>query len=112
MAIAATEAAYAEMWAQDAAAMYGYAASSSAATALTPFTEPPPTTNAGGQSDQAAGVAHDRRHLNRWTYSDNPVRAGADRVATAANPCDSRIFGLVYLVGVHLSGVVGTHRIQ
>ena len=85
--------------------------SSSAAPGLTPFTEPPPTTNAGGQSDQAAGVAHDRRHLNRWTYSDNPVRAGADRVATAANPCDSRIFGLVDPVGVHLSGVVGTHRI-
>lgn len=30
-AIAATEAQYAEMWAQDAAAMYGYAASSAAA---------------------------------------------------------------------------------
>ena len=56
-AIAATEAAYAEMWAQDAAAMYGYAASSSAATALTPFTPPPHTTNATGQSDQAAAVA-------------------------------------------------------
>lgn len=40
-AIAATEAQYAEMWAQDAAAMYGYAASSAAATELTAFTEPP-----------------------------------------------------------------------
>ncbi|BBZ51474.1 PPE family protein [Mycobacterium heidelbergense] len=56
-AIAATEADYAEMWAQDAAAMYGYAASSSAATALTPFPEPPRTTNAGGQSAQATAVA-------------------------------------------------------
>ncbi|WP_152531638.1 PPE family protein, partial [Mycobacterium sp. UM_CSW] len=36
-AIAATEAQYAEMWAQDAAAMYGYAGSSAAASALTPF---------------------------------------------------------------------------
>lgn len=33
-AIAATEAEYAEMWAQDATAMYGYAASSAAATQL------------------------------------------------------------------------------
>jgi PPE-repeat protein len=57
MAIAAAEAAYAEMWAQDAAAMYGYAASSSAATALTPFTQPPQTTNAGGESAQAAVMA-------------------------------------------------------
>jgi PPE-repeat protein len=55
--IAANEAAYAEMWAQDAQAMYGYAASSSAAAALTPFTEPPQTTTAAGQSGQAAAVA-------------------------------------------------------
>jgi PPE-repeat protein len=46
-AIATTEAHYAEMWAQDAAAMYGYAGSSSAASALTPFLEPPATTTVG-----------------------------------------------------------------
>jgi PPE-repeat protein len=40
-AIATTEAQYAEMWAQDASAMYGYAGSSAAATQLTPFTSPP-----------------------------------------------------------------------
>ena len=44
-AIAATEAHYLEMWAQDAAAMYGYAASSASASQLTPFNEPPKTTN-------------------------------------------------------------------
>ena len=53
-AIAATEAQYAEMWAQDAAAMYGYAASSAAATALTPFNPPAPTTNPEGLANQAA----------------------------------------------------------
>ncbi len=36
-AIAATEAQYVEMWAQDAAAMYRYAGASAAATQLTPF---------------------------------------------------------------------------
>lgn len=56
-AIAATEAAYAEMWAQDAAAMYGYAASSSTAATLTAFSEPPQTTTVAGQSGQAAAVA-------------------------------------------------------
>ncbi|MEY8015067.1 PPE family protein [Mycobacterium servetii] len=56
-AIAATEAQYAEMWAQDAAAMYGYAASSSAATALTPFDQPPQTTSAAGPGEQAAAVS-------------------------------------------------------
>jgi PPE-repeat protein len=40
-AIAATEAQYMEMWAQDAAAMYAYAASSASASQLTAFTEPP-----------------------------------------------------------------------
>lgn len=52
-AIAATEADYAEMWGQDAAAMYGYAGSSAAASTLTPFTPPPPTTDPGGVAGQA-----------------------------------------------------------
>src|ERR1700757_2237415 len=47
-AIAATEAQYAEMWAQDAAAMYGYAGASAAATMLTPFTAPTQNTNPAG----------------------------------------------------------------
>ncbi len=56
-AIAATEAQYGEMWAQDAAAMYGYAGSSAAASQLTPFTQPAQTTNATGLAGQAAAVA-------------------------------------------------------
>jgi PPE-repeat protein len=51
-AIATTEAHYAEMWAQDAAAMYGYAGSSAAASTLTPFAAPPATTTVS----QAAGT--------------------------------------------------------
>ncbi|BBX96458.1 PPE family protein [Mycobacterium lacus] len=56
-AIAATEAQYAEMWAQDAAAMYGYAGSSAVATQLSPFAEPQQTTNATGLAAQSAAVA-------------------------------------------------------
>jgi PPE-repeat protein len=55
--IGAAEGAYEQMWAQDAAAMYGYAAASSGATALTQFHEPPRTTNADGQPAQTAAVA-------------------------------------------------------
>ncbi len=55
-AIAAAEAQYAAMWAQDAAAMYTYAASSAAATALTPLTSPQPNTSPGGSAEQAAAV--------------------------------------------------------
>jgi PPE-repeat protein len=54
--IAATEAQYAEMWAQDTAAMYGYAASSASATSLTPFTPPQQNTNPGGSTAQAAAA--------------------------------------------------------
>jgi PPE-repeat protein len=43
-AIAATETLYAEMWAQDATAMYGYAGASASATTLPPFTPAPQTT--------------------------------------------------------------------
>jgi PPE-repeat protein len=57
-AIAATEAQYAQMWAQDAAAMYGYAGASAAATTLSPFSSPPPTTNPAGAGTQAAAVTH------------------------------------------------------
>jgi PPE-repeat protein len=55
-AIMAAEAEYVEMWAQDAAAMSGYAASSAAATLLNPFTEPPKTASADAVAAQAAAV--------------------------------------------------------
>jgi PPE-repeat protein len=55
-AIAANEAQYGEMWAQDTAAMYGYAASSASATQLTPFNPPQQNTNPAGSASQAAAV--------------------------------------------------------
>jgi PPE-repeat protein len=56
-AIAATEAQYGEMWAQDAATMYGYAGSSAGATRLAMFTEPKQTTSQDGLARQAAAVS-------------------------------------------------------
>lgn len=53
-AIAANQAQYGQMWAQDTAAMYSYAAASAAATTLAPFGEPPQTTNPAGAANQAA----------------------------------------------------------
>lgn len=55
-AIAAAEARYAEMWAQDAAAMYGYAAASAVAGRLNPLITPSPATDAAGIANQAAAV--------------------------------------------------------
>ena len=56
-AIAATEATYAEFWAQDAGAMYGYAGAATTASQLTPFTAAPATTNDSGQATQSAATA-------------------------------------------------------
>lgn len=57
-AIASTEAQYAEMWVQDATAMYGYAVASSSASTLTPFSHPSPTIDPAGQVAQVAAVTH------------------------------------------------------
>lgn len=55
--VAATEAQYAEMWAQDATAMYGYAGSSATASELIPFTVPAKITDSAGLAAQAAAVS-------------------------------------------------------
>jgi len=55
-AIAATEVEYAEFWAQDATAMYTYAASSAVASTLTAFAPPPSTTDQNGLLRQQAAV--------------------------------------------------------
>ena len=56
-AIAATEIQYAEMWAQDAVAMYGYAATSASATTLSPFQQPQQNTDPASSGSQAAAVS-------------------------------------------------------
>lgn|SRR5690625_3166000 len=57
-AIAANEAEYAEMWAQDATAMYSYASLSATATEMEPFQPPPHTANPAGppNGSEAAGL--------------------------------------------------------
>jgi PPE-repeat protein len=55
-AIAATEAHYAEMWVQDATAMYAYSAAATAAAALQPITPAAPTTSPTAAATQAAAV--------------------------------------------------------
>jgi PPE-repeat protein len=55
-AIAANEAMYGEMWAQDAAAMYGYAGTSAAAASVKAFSQPPETSNPAAQATQGSAV--------------------------------------------------------
>ncbi|RUP04184.1 MAG: PPE family protein [Mycobacterium sp.] len=56
-AIAATEAQYGEMWAQDSTAMYIYAAASTAAGRLAPLTAPPRPANPAAPAAQAVAQA-------------------------------------------------------
>jgi PPE-repeat protein len=76
-AIAATEAQYSEMWAQDALAMDTYFASSVTASKLTPFTDPPQTTNTSGTATQAAAVT---------AATSTSAGSVASTVAAAADP--------------------------
>jgi PPE-repeat protein len=84
-AIAATEVQYAEMWAQDATAMYGYAGSAATASTLTPFAEPPPTTNPAGQ-----GAAVSQSLVSTGSRVINAVPQALQGLATssAAVPAD------------------------
>ena len=55
--IAQLEAQYAEMWAQDATAMYSYAGQSAAAAKVTPYTPAPQIANPAASATQSASVA-------------------------------------------------------
>ncbi|WAC90608.1 PPE family protein, SVP subgroup [Mycobacterium sp. Aquia_213] len=75
-AIAATEAEYGEMWAQDATAMCGYSGSTAAATQLTPFTAPQQNTNQGG----AAGITQ-----STVSSVSDPASSVSDAVSGVTN---------------------------
>jgi PPE-repeat protein len=84
-AIAATEAQYAEMWAQDAGAMNGYATASDSAAQLAPFISPRTNTTPEGVAGQNAAVTqaantaagHAQSLLSANTFSANDVNAAA-----------------------------------
>jgi PPE-repeat protein len=102
-AIAATETDYAEMWAQDAAAMYGYAGSSAAASTLTPFTSPPPTTNPAGATDQAVAVGQSIMSNGPRVINAVPqALQGLASSATSAAPAQS-LSDLLSLITVPLT---------
>ncbi|OBA64307.1 hypothetical protein A5647_02650 [Mycobacterium sp. 1100029.7] len=83
-AIAATEAHYMTMWAQDAAAMYAYAGSSATAAQLTPFTEPPQTTNDSGPAMQSAAVAQSSATSGSNTAAQLATSTATQAVSSAA----------------------------
>ncbi|MBS9533811.1 PPE family protein [Mycobacterium sp. M1] len=83
-AIAATEARYAQMWAQDAVAMYGYAAASAAAAELLPFADAPETTKSEGDGEPSTA---DADAVNAHSQVPNALRSMASP-AEGMSPSD------------------------
>ncbi len=102
-AIATTEAEYGEMWAQDAAAMYGYAASSATATRLTPFVPPPATTNLPGPLWQASAMGK--------AATTTAVAGGSTLLAATRRPVAlPRLVALAQWLEAHLPGITPAER--
>lgn len=97
-AIAATEAHYGEMWAQDAAAMYTYAGASAAASTLTPFAPPRATTDPAGlvrqgmAAAQAAGAAGAARTGDALTTGRELISAVPQALRELASPAPGSSF--------------------
>ena len=103
-AIAATEAQYAEMWAQDAAAMNGYAGASDVASQLMPLSSPQSTTNAGGLAEQANAVAQSAQTPAGTTQS---ILSSATSTATGSSS-SSLSSGLAGLLSGSDNSALGT----
>lgn len=105
-AITAAEAQYEQMWAQDTAAMYDYAASSAVATRLAPFTAAPPTTNPGGAAAAAVSAAQEigasaggvQPILSQLAELMSTTPATLSNAATSALPVSSAITPLLDLL--------------
>lgn len=87
-AIAATEAQYAAMWAQDAVAMYGYAGAAESASTLAPFSEPPQTTDQDGSNERARAVtqaAGNATKARTQSLTQLGSQAGSQQIGSTAS---------------------------
>jgi PPE-repeat protein len=108
-AIAATEAQYGQMWAQDAAAMYGYAAQSATATKVPSFTTAPQTTAPGALAGQAAATTQatgtsTQASLSQLTSAVPTTLQGLASPATSTSSSTSGLSGLESLLSGGSSG--------
>ena len=87
-AIAATEAAYQEMWATNAAAMTRYQAASTQAATLPQFTSPVSMTNPSGQAEQQAQQAAAQQSAAA-TNAGNSAAATSGATSAAASPAEA-----------------------
>ncbi|KAA1246344.1 PPE family protein [Mycobacterium simiae] len=120
-AIMATELQYMEMWAQDALAMYGYAAASGAAGVLTPISPPAQATNPAGVAAQAAAVGAAAASPAAQSVADlitllpnaisglaSPVTSVMDATGLSGVIADIDAFFAIPAVSNAINGVVNT----
>jgi PPE-repeat protein len=88
-AIAANEALYGEFWAQDAAAMYGYASASATNATLSPLTPPAENTNLAGQGQQAGAVSNAVASNGTTATLNNTLGSLQTTLGAAASPLQS-----------------------
>lgn len=125
-AIAATEAQYAEYWAQDASAMYSYTASSAAAVQFSPFPSPRQIADPDGATTQSAAVIQANASTAGTNSGSQALSAGSGSQTASATtgsssiPIDFEIFdsfqgvqtafkGIFYMEGLP-SGVIGAEK--
>jgi PPE-repeat protein len=82
-AIEATEAQYLQMWAQDVAAMNGYAASANTAAQVATFDTPPATTNIAATAAPAAGITDGASVLAGLTTLGTEVQTALGSLSTS-----------------------------
>lgn len=109
-AIAATEAGYAQMWAQDAVAMYRYACDSAGAAALTPLTAPPAVTT--GDRPAAGSTPTSLVQLiaglpNAVQQLAAPSMGGANIFSPANGTVDFGLSGLLNMLSGHTNSALG-----
>jgi PPE-repeat protein len=104
-AIAATEAEYSEMWAQDATAMYNYAASSATASAFKTFMVPPQTTNPSGLGAQAGALVQ-AAGTKAQTTSAQLISSVPQALQSLATPTASSGLGIASLGSSEVSGPI------
>ncbi|WP_142281959.1 PPE family protein [Mycobacterium sp. IEC1808] len=108
-AIAAAEAEYGDMWAQDAAAMYGYAGAAATATALPPFSTPAPNTNPARESAQSvAAAASSAQATTSQTLSALSAVPSALGSLAAGSPSFDPVTWLIDLLNSPLGSALNT----
>lgn len=110
-AIATADAEYAEMWAQDAVAMYTYAGESATASQLTAFSEPPQTTNVSAAAAAPIGSQLQAGLSGLINSVPNVLQSLASTATTSSVALQADIAPALAALAIILGGYTGPFTI-